>query len=424
MKIFKLLALSLAVLASAAGLTAQNNIMSPYSRFGYGQLRDNATSAQQSMGGVGIAMSSGRQINVMNPASYARIDSLTFLFDMGIDMTKLHSSEIDASGNKLTENQFGGGLNYINMQFPIGKRMGMSVGVLPYASVGYSFGNKIENGYTAREGNGSINELYVGLAGRIIDGLNVGFNFSYMFGTTLNNTYVNPSTGSQTLYQDELTVRDWHLDLGLQYTKAIGVDEWTVGLTYSPGKKLHGTVNTFAYDVNQDPGQSNGIFNGETTHPAITTTKTGDHYGLSDSYGLGINYLHDKRLMLEADFIYQPWSKAKFNGAKDQFADRYRGAVGVSFQPANRGGYFKRIQYRAGAYYNRDYIKVRGNHVREMGASMGFGFPVPGFKTMVNLGVGYVHRQATPSALVKEDYFNITLGVNFNEMWFFKSTIQ
>ena len=37
------------------------------------------------MGGIGYAMSSGRQINVMwNPASYACIDSLTFLFDMGV----------------------------------------------------------------------------------------------------------------------------------------------------------------------------------------------------------------------------------------------------------------------------------------------------------------------------------------------------
>ena len=143
--------------ASAFAAHAQNGTLTPYSRFGYGMLRDNATSAQRSMGGIGYAMNSGRQINVMNPASYARIDSLTFLFDMGVDFTSVWMNEEDVN-----ENHIGGGLDYINMQFPLGRYMGASVGVLPYSSVGYSFGNSIDNGSEAREGGGSINMLYLG----------------------------------------------------------------------------------------------------------------------------------------------------------------------------------------------------------------------------------------------------------------------
>ncbi len=131
--------------ASAFAAHAQNGTLTPYSRFGYGMLRDNATSAQRSMGGIGYAMNSGRQINVMNPASYARIDSLTFLFDMGVDFTSVWMNEEDVN-----ENHIGGGLDYINMQFPLGRYMGASVGVLPYSSVGYSFGNSIDNGSEAR----------------------------------------------------------------------------------------------------------------------------------------------------------------------------------------------------------------------------------------------------------------------------------
>ena len=80
------------------------------------------------MGGVGYAMNSGRQINVMNPASYASIDSLTFLFDMGISATALWSQEGDKRGK-----DFGGGLDYITMQFPIMKNMGASIGLLPFS---------------------------------------------------------------------------------------------------------------------------------------------------------------------------------------------------------------------------------------------------------------------------------------------------
>ena len=37
--------------------------MSPYSKYGYGILSDNASGSQRAMGGVGYAMNNGRQIN-------------------------------------------------------------------------------------------------------------------------------------------------------------------------------------------------------------------------------------------------------------------------------------------------------------------------------------------------------------------------
>ena len=88
---FRTLLAAVVLMGAAFGAAAQNSTMTPYSRYGYGQLSDNASSMQRSMGGVGYAMNSGRQINVMNPASYAMMDSLTFLFDMGVDFTILQS---------------------------------------------------------------------------------------------------------------------------------------------------------------------------------------------------------------------------------------------------------------------------------------------------------------------------------------------
>ncbi len=94
MKISRLTAAFAIILTSILSLEAQNGTMTPYSSYGLGVLRDGATSAQRTMGGVGYAMRSGRQINAMNPASYAAIDTLTFLFDMGIDLTSLKQSEV------------------------------------------------------------------------------------------------------------------------------------------------------------------------------------------------------------------------------------------------------------------------------------------------------------------------------------------
>ena len=63
-------------------------------------------------------------------------------------------------------------------------------------------------------------------------------------------------------------------------------------------------------------------------------------------------------------------------------------------------------------------------NVRDYGASIGVGLPAPNGKTTVNLGFEWRHRESSPKQLITENYFNITLGVNFNELWFWKSRIR
>lgn len=431
MKVSKLIASALLLITVSFAATAQNGTMTPYSQFGYGILRDNATSAQQAMGGIGYGMSSGRQINVMNPASYARIDSLTFLFDMGFDVTFLWQTEGSGS-NKLSDSNIGGGLNYITMQFPLGKRMGMSIGVLPYSAVGYSFGNTIDNGYSTRSGSGTINELYVGVAGSLLRSqraghLSVGLNISYLFGSTINDVYAITSTGSSSLYSKQITVRDFHIDAGLQYTFPVSrTDNVTLGLVYSPAKALLGKYRDYSFDVDTSTFESDEEYSSR------------HYFSLPSSYGAGINYQRGANLFVEADFTYQPWSDAKFlqydnddspTAVKGLFANRWKVAAGAQYQPAARGTYARRIQYRAGAYFNRDYMVVRQNatgqtnNVREYGISLGVGLPVPGFKSILSLGLEWTRRESYPTSLIREDYLNLTVGINFNEAWFRKSKI-
>lgn len=408
----------LALLFALSATTAFSQIVSPYSKFGYGLLDNNATAAQMQMGGVGYAMSSGRQVNVMNPASYASADSLTFLFDMGVDFTSLKSSEIGSDGVKASDSQFGGGLDYITMQVPIGKRMGASVGLLPYSSVGYAFGSEIANGLNQRQGEGGINQLYLGFAGRIAKGLSVGFNASYLFGNVINDVTVTTDGGSQSLFEQVMQVRDFRFQFGAQYKIDFNKDNRvTIGVVYSPGKALLGKAWVTKYDINADEAPD-----------TVATAKLRHNAELAETWGGGISYEWQKRLLVEADFTYQPWSKVKtlqlknFEGTK--FADRYQASLGASFTPAQRGGYFKRVTYRMGGFYNRDYIMVGDSHVKEFGVGVGFGLPALSSKTLINLGVEYRHRAATNKNLLKENYINIRLGINFNELWFFQNKIK
>ena len=106
------------------------------------------------------------------------------------------------------------------------------------------------------------------------------------------------------------------------------------------------------------------------------------------------------------------------------FDNRWKAAVGLQYTPNGRTSYLQRISYRIGGHYNHDYENISGNNVRDYGIGIGFGLPAPSSKTIINLGLEWKHRYSAPVCLIKENYLNITLSVNFNEMWFWKRQIQ
>ncbi len=415
MKLFRTTITLLCALSALIGIPAVAQETSPYSKFGYGTLGDNATSTQRQMGGTGYAMHSGRQINVMNPASYASVDSMTFLFDMGVDVSLYWRQ--DASGK---QRDWGGGIDYVTMLFPVSKTIGVSAGLVPFSSVGYSFGSSLDNGYSSHQGAGGINQLYLGAGITPFKGFSAGVNISYLFGNICNDVYATTSSGISAVFEQMMEIQDYHLRFGAQYTYNIShKNSVTMGVTFEPGKSLLGKTYVVKY-------LQSSTATPDTIAPGIV--KLRDKFSLPSSWGVGLAWDWNQRLHAEVDFTYQPWKDAKYaqieNFSATRIDDRWKVAMGASYIPDPRGSYFKRMSYRAGAYYNRDYIMVGDNHVRDYGVSCGFGFPAHSFKTMINLGFEFRQRQATPNPLLKEKYFNITLGVNFNNTWFFRNKLR
>ncbi len=414
MNIFKKIAAVALALAALAPASKAQMVQTPYSMYGYGVLNDHVSSAQRSMGGIGYALRSPRQINVKNPASYAAIDSMTFLFDIGANCGAISTTENSLSGQNAI-----GGLDYVTLQVPITKWMGASAGLLPYSSVRYSFGNEISNGESTYQGSGGISEAYIGVGFKPFKGLTVGANAGYLFGNVINDVYVTAENGSMSLYEKVLKVRDYNIQFGLQYGLTFKQKHTvTLGATYTLGKDAHGTGYGVIYDVSDTSNKPDTI--------GLAALKHG--FSMPWSVGGGIAYQWDNRLTIGADFTYQPWSQARFNGIENfsgavKFADRYKGAVGAEYIPSHRSGFFRRIAYRVGAYYARDYMMIGNNNVKEFGVSCGFGLPTP-MRTKVNLGFEYRRRYTAPVATVTENYFMVTLGIAINEIWFVPSRIR
>ena len=424
MNISKHILLPALILLTAIPALAQNTT-SPYSMYGYGLLRDRATSTQRQMGSIGYAMQSGRQINAMNPASYAAIDSLTMLWDIGASLSFNNRSESLADGGRNHASGTGGGLDYLQMQFPIGKHMGASIGLVPYSSVGYSFGDEVMHGTLSNQGTGGITQAYIGFAGRY-KGFSLGANISYDFGNVINDVYAYTAESHQTLFEHVMQVRDFDVTIGAQYRQPINRHSAiTLGVTYTPKKSLHGKTWAAFWDVTAD-----------TKADTVGYSSVSGKYYRPTAIGAGLNFTHTRasHFMVEADFSWQNWAKAPYPALRDElgqvvvnaqnFNDRLRFALGAEYVPRLRGSYLKRIAYRLGGGYTRDYLTIDGNNLRQYSLSCGFGFPTIEGKTIINLGFEWIHRQASPQALIKENYFNITLGLNFNELWFFQRKIK
>ena len=394
-------------------LIAQNSTISPYTRFGYGVIADRSFGAGRSMGGIGYGLRSSKQINPMNPASYSSMDSMTFLFDMG---ATLQYSLINDETN--SHKNLNGNLMYVAMQFPLSRTIAMSAGVLPYSHTGYNFivpnieDEVLHDDYFS--GKGGLNEVYVGLSIDIWKKrLALGANIGYIFGIIEHNSEImyHKSDVSPLYTLKKMKLQDFKYELGVQYTHPLSKTErMTLGLTYSPKIKLNSvTYNAIA---------SNSFF---YTGILEADTAYNKGYDIPNSYGFGVSYEKDNKMIVAADISLQEWSKARFMDEHNTFKNRVKYAVGgeiTSIFQTQR--YLNRVKYRIGLNYSNSYLQVNNSGYKEYGVSLGAGFPMIDNRSFINTSFEYVKVVPEIKTLINEQYFRFTLSFTFNEMWFRK----
>ena len=408
---------------------AQNNTNSPYTRYGYGDLSDQSFGNSKAMGGIAFGLRDGAQINPLNPASYTAIDSLTFIFEGGVSLQNMN---ISGGGVKL--NAKNSSFDYLAMQFRLHPRVAMSIGLLPFSNVGYSVSDTQTatdpgTGATADyarnyTGDGGLHQLYAGLGVKVLKNLSVGVNASYFWGD-INRTRVLyfPSVSGAYNYnhQSVASVSSYKLDFGAQYTFDINKKHSvTIGAVFSPKHKLNND-----YTV--------------TTQASSTVSQDWDAtLEVPNTFGVGFTYNYDKRLTVGLDYSLQQWSKTKFDvNTSDEavredfnetytYCNRHKVSVGAEYIPNLIGrSYFAHIKYRLGAYYTTPYYKIDGKKAsREYGVTAGFGLPVPRSRSILSISGQFVRVSGQESTFVNENIFRVSIGLTFNERWFFKRRVE
>lgn len=412
------------------------NTNSPYSRYGYGVLSDQAIGASKGMGGISYGVR-GLSSNPGNPASYSSVDSLTFIFDMGINYSKTKLSE--GANSKSNDN---GGLEYLSFQLSLAKKLGLSFGILPYSRVGYQYGNTYTNstGLASAEtysGSGGFSQVYAGLGYELIKGLSVGANASYLFGKSEYNKTLafNLSGAYMSNKYTQLKLEVLKVDLGMQYVLPVNSkNELVLGAVFSPKINNTGRIER----------QNTQISSSSTIVEADTAVFTGNRANadLPMTVGAGFTWNHNNKLTIGADVTYKQWSKVKYSsnmedGMTDanRFKDSWRMNAGLEYIIApNERSILKRLKWRGGVNASNSYLNVtnKSNQVGgfdSYGATFGIGIPIRDSKfsprtSYININFEYSTLKPNISNMVKEEFFGISLNVNINELWFFKRKLQ
>jgi hypothetical protein len=407
------------MLAGINLLMAQQQDNSPYSRFGIGDIFEQGSGINSSMGGISYGYADAFHININNPASYISIDTTTFVVNGGIgsEFKTLKSNGISEKSSTIN-------MTYLFFGFPVAKWCKFSFGLLPYSKLNYNISDPGSQENTGSyehlyQGSGGLNRFYAGTSVNLFKGFSLGMNASYFFGPLDNEEIVNfpDSIYIQSLrVKNSIYVEDFHFSFGAQYSSMLSQSlKLTLGASLTPSIILSAEREYLVQ--NFFPG-NNGI-----EYPRDTISYLPSEDGdikLPLDMGFGFTLKKGERWMLGMDFQQQNWEDFSSYGVKDSLSNSQRISIGGMYKPESTtvSKYWKRLTYRFGLKYKKTFLNLNNTQLNEYGISFGVDLPLMKSKSALNLGFEIGQRGTTDEGLIKETYGKISVGLSIRERWF------
>lgn len=424
----KIIILLITISVSVSGFAQKNNA-SAYSFYGIGDKNNINTVEQLSMGGIGVAKNDVYHLNFSNPASAASLLFTTY----AIAIENKNVNVQDANNKQSAAATY---LSYLALGIPMGEKGGLTFGLLPNSSVGYSL---ISNGYdnenvltevTQYNGEGGTNKVFLNFAYKPLKGLSVGVQGNYVFGK-IENSIINQTieTPLATKYETISNVKGYSLNLGFQYETDLSKKiDLSLGASFDLGNTVDSDGNEYLYSVSFGSFESprDTILNaksvGELKSPLKTTLGAG--IGSKNKWFAGVDYSFQNALEI---------SGKGFNSNSKITYDNYsRVSIGGFYTPKfnSINSYWERVTYRAGLKFEKTGLLVdasgNGNDftaIDDFGISFGVGLPLSQQLSNINFGFEFGKRGKTNNGLVQENYFNFRLSLSLNDKWFKKLEI-
>ncbi len=425
---YKKILITIVAVACTMTVFAQGRVGSPYTRYGIGDITRSTLVRNNSMGGLSYTLPYQNNISHINPATIGEIDTLTFIFDFGLNGgTRTYS--VDNPEYSQTKSDFH--LSHMNFGFAVNKWWKAAAGVLPFSDVGYSISandtllNVGKNYLFA--GDGGVNRVFLTNAFNPFEDFYFGVTASYLFGKIYQSSGIvfDDESGDyiNVFEQNKIQVNDFTFDAGFKYSFAINEnDKISIGGIYG-------------YNSDLGAKRSSIVYHTLTTSSAVKDTvfQTDEEsgiVGLPQTIGVGLGYQRNDKFFIGFDYTMQDWTNASYFGTIDNLSSGQFFSLGTEYIPGGERGslynYWQGVAYRAGAHYNKNYYKLSTGEtpINDFGISFGLGLPMKRSRTSFNVSLELGQRGSLENSLIKENYAIFGISFNLADTWFIKRKID
>jgi long-subunit fatty acid transport protein len=441
------------------------DIFSPLSTQGVGQLRNKSFIHNLSMGGIGTAYthSDSMAYSLKNPATSSYLKYTCFDFGVKLGANQVIGLE---ESNRGTFNDFG--LNYMSMAVVLNKKKGWtaSFGLAPYSAFGYrsatasNDSNKIEEHFF----EGGLSESYFNTAFKLysnkskvrqaiekneqlrkknsdttiavpkLQNLTMGLQGTYLFG---NKFYEHNVLFPNSIDLASINTVNNYLIRGVTYR--VGMHYKIKDIPFSTSKKMKsGDTKIVNHKVDFDFGAyfgSSGNNRATLRRHATSFILVGDNvtvpdtvlplqistgnFKLPNSFGAGFMFTKKDNWSIGADVDYTQWSTFDYAGLNSTLNDELSFSIGGSYSQPDPDNFFKRLEYRGGFNCRQSFLNQNEKQLNGYSTTFGLGMPFgKTIKSNLNLGFEYGALGNRTDHLFEERYYSFYLGITVNEFWF------
>ena len=408
-------------IATCSITNAQTIGNSPYASYGIGDVKYDNSIETISMGGISTAYvwDFNNQFNFQNPAANSNLELTSLKFQATNENQYLKSSE-----NKY--NKHSTYVSGLSLAFPISKKLKFGIKYSPYSSKDYNITQSINlpDGTSGKQnfaGSGSINLVQMAFGYHFTPSFSLGIRSNLFFGklydteeTSYNHTTLINSR------ENQVNVNNFNFTVGSVYQQKLKNNKkLTFGATYTLG-------NTSDFESSFKNSTYYLYNNTKTYQSNISESNQKAKNILGKEFSLGIGYGHEAKWFVSTQFNYKNGTNTTAFNKTFDYQDSYRFSVGGWYLPNynNFRNYFSRVTYRYGAFFEKGNLQINDASINKYGISFGSSFPFQKSNinrlSSIDLSIELGQKGTLKNNLIRENFLNFTIGINFANKWFEK----
>jgi hypothetical protein len=384
------------------------NMNSPYSIYGIGDIDFKTYNRTSGMGGTGLALRSSYYLIDNNPASIAGLTRSFYIVDAAFTGKSVTYSGTPITAGNSKNRDFW--MKRLSLAVKLNDHWASSVGFNQFSNVNYKFyGTKTVEGtatnfLTSYEGDGGLNEYHWTNAFSFGKHFSLGLKSSIIAGSINQTETVTDPTVSSTI---ATKVQDYfgkpRFQAGVIYATPLN-KKWDISIAgkFIPQTRMT-AERTFSVLENDVP-----IVEDEFVK--------NNRFGLPNTIAAGIAIQYNKKTTFAADYTYEDWSALKIKEQGWQLISSNRLSAGVEFSRQARvmNQVVEKRFFQLGGFYHNSYLQIRNEPINEFGLTAGMG-GVIGKGLLYTLSLEAGSRGTTRQNLIKENYVQMTFSFSYRE---------